>query len=1043
MPSSTSAPILTADAVRTGPSLPCGPTKIMAQHQQEASLVAELRRNDTENQTRHALPPRDANVVAQADPPPTDSLDLLNNIHRGPWLEIHGNLVSYVLHSLGLRDGSSDEILQLSQQWAEWDDLTSLANYRFVLLDSSQELTSRALFSKALLRLSGECGLHPTCFTLTGVEKLGQQVAGGGFGDIWKGSVGGQTVAVKSLRQFAKEDVKASLKKLGREATIWRQLSHPNLLPFFGLYMLDNRLSLISPWMENGDLKHFLSSASPDEDRVSLMADVAMGLEYLHSQNVVHGDLKTPNILVTPSGRACITDFGLSTIVDELTLKLTLSSRSCREGTVRFQAPELLKNESSNHYGSDVYAFGCVSYEILTGKVPFFELANDAAIMFKVVYEGVRPSRLGMISMDLWLLLEDCWHQQADKRPTTSAISQRLSKQLIGGNINQSAPDWDDTYSARFRRSIQGWPLFPSVSEANELKDQGHKALAAKGYDKAIDLFSQAIALDPTDHVLFSNRSAAHSGKRQWEDALKDAEQCIALNPLWSEGFARKCAALHGAWRHDEAIVAYEEGLKLEDSPAFRKGLEEVQGAKAFGDDEANAGEFGKLFSDPNLLGKLAANPRTQKHLADPSFKQMASRPIPTMQDPRMVDVLSVLMGIDMQRFTRPEGSDEMLSSISTSSPPPASSPPPPAASSSKPPPESTPAPPAEDTEMPEADDEEAQVKKEAEAAKKAGSEAYRKREFEEAATQFSKAWDLWPKDITFLTNLGAVYFEQGQYDKAIEKCEKAVEEGRSLRVDFKLIGKAYGRIGSSFQKKGDFASAIKYFQKSLTEHRTPDILNKLRDVEHILNKLRDVERIKAEEEKQAYINPEKSATAREEGNVQFKAGHFASAVQSYTESIKRDPSDARGYSNRAAAHMKLAALPQALEDINDAIKTDPNFTKAYIRKSSILFAMRDYTQAIEAAQEAREHNPQNKHTREISEQERKCQQALLSQREEETLELAMRDPQVAQIMNDPVMQQILQQAQTNPRALQDHMKNPVVRQKIQKLVNAGIIRTG
>jgi len=338
---------------------------------------------------------------------------------------------------------------------------------------------------------------------------------------------------------------------------------------------------------------------------------------------------------------------------------------------------------------------------------------------------------------------------------------------------------------------------------------------------------------------------------------------------------------------------------------------------------------------------------------------------------------------------------------------------------------------------MPDADDEEAQAKKEAEAAKKAGNEAYKKREFDEAATQFSKAWDLWPKDITFLTNLGAVYFEQGEYDKAIETCEKAADEGRSLRADYKLVAKAFGRIGSAFQKKGDLASAIKYFNKSLTEHRTPDILNKLREVE----------RVKVDADKQAYIDPAKSATAREEGNVQFKAGDFVGAVKSYTESIKRDPSDARGYNNRAAAYMKLVAFPDALKDVNEAIKTDPEFTKAYIRKSSILFAMRDYTQAIEAAQEAKDHDPEHKHSREIAEQEMKCQQALFSQRgtetQEETLERAMRDPEVAQIMNDPVMQQILQQAQSNPGALQDHMKNPVVRQKIQKLVNAGIIRTG
>ncbi|KAF7354927.1 Protein kinase domain-containing protein [Mycena sanguinolenta] len=278
------------------------------------------------------------------------------------------------------------------------------------LLDSSHELTSRALFSKAPLMLSGECGLHPTCFTLTGVEKMGQQVAGGGFGGIWKGSIGGQTVAVKSMRQSKDDDVNVSIKKLGREALIWRQLSHPNLLPFFGMYVLEYRLCLISPWMDNGNLKDFLNNESSGTNRVSLMVDVARGLEYLHSQDVVHGDLKPVNILVTPSGRACISDFGLSTIVDELSLKMTFSSRSGRAGTVRYQAPELLKNESPTHFGSDIYAFAC----ILTGKVPFFEVANEASVIFKVVIEEARPSGLEIISPDdLRLLLEDCWHQKA------------------------------------------------------------------------------------------------------------------------------------------------------------------------------------------------------------------------------------------------------------------------------------------------------------------------------------------------------------------------------------------------------------------------------------------------------------------------------------------------------------------------------------------------------------------------------------------------------------------------------------------------------
>ena len=136
------------------------------------------------------------------------------------------------------------------------------------------------------------------------------------------------------------------------------------------------------------------------------------------------------------------------------------------------------------------------------------------------------------------------------------------------------------------------------------------------------------------------------------------------------------------------------------------------------------------------------------------------------------------------------------------------------------------------------------------------------------------------------------------------------------LRADYKIIAKALGRIGSAYSKKGDLASAIKNYEKSLAEHRTPDILNKLREIE----------RAKVEADRKAYIDPEQSAVAREEGNKLFKDGDFVGAVKNYTESIMRDPSDARGYNNRAAAYIKLVALPEALKDVDQAIMIDPKF---------------------------------------------------------------------------------------------------------------------
>jgi stress-induced-phosphoprotein 1 len=584
------------------------------------------------------------------------------------------------------------------------------------------------------------------------------------------------------------------------------------------------------------------------------------------------------------------------------------------------------------------------------------------------------------------------------------------------------------------------------MADVNALKDQGNKAFSAKDYDKAIELFTAAIAIDPSNHVLFSNRSAAKAGKKQWAMALEDAEQCIKLNQSWSKGYARKGAALHGAKQFDEAIEAYEAGLTLEDSPALRKGLQEVKDAKERVVSEPLG--LGKMFADPNLIGKLATNPRTQKHLADPAFMQklklfqqnpaLASSAL--QSDPRMIDVLGVAMGIDMQGFSPDDGFDGLPPGYTPPSPrarPPRS----PSASTSKTPPAPAPAPapPApepEDVEMTDEDAEEAKAKADALAAKAQGAEHYKAQRFSEAAEYFKKAWDLWPKDITFLGNLGAAYLEAKEYDQCIATCELAVEEGRGLRADYKIIAKIFGRIGTAYTAKNDLVSAKKYFQKSLSEHRDAIILAKLQATEKAI----------AESERQAYIDPAKSAIAREEGNAAFKNGDFAKAVKLYEESIKRDPSDARGYNNRAAAYMKLMALAEALKDADKAIEVDPAFVKAYIRKATILQTMREYSKALEALQAASSVDTANAHAQEIQAQEFKIQQALFTQRadetEEQTLERAMKDPEVAQIMGDPVMQQILQQAQGNPGALQDHMKNPVVRQKIMKLINAGIIKT-
>ncbi len=556
--------------------------------------------------------------------------------------------------------------------------------------------------------------------------------------------------------------------------------------------------------------------------------------------------------------------------------------------------------------------------------------------------------------------------------------------------------------------------------------------------------FSQAIELDPDNHVLYSNRSGAYASMKQFDKALEDANKTTDIKPDWAKGWGRKGAALHGTGDLVGAHDAFEEALKLDSSNAQAKaGLEAVNRAmdaegRADGAGGDPMGGLGNMFNDPQLIQKLGNNPKTAPLLADASFmaKLQKLRQNPNsigqeLGDPRFLQVMSVLLGIDMQ-FGGPPGEAPTASGsgdVEEDLPMPDARPSQIPQKAKEPSPEPEPEPEDEDAKAAK------KAKEEAEAEKKLGTENYKKRQFDVAIEHYSKAWELY-KDITYLTNLGAAKFEKGDYQGAIEACEKAIEEGRQVLADFKVIAKAYGRIGSAYEKLGDLPKAITNYQKSLTEHRTPEILNKLKATEKA--------QIKAE--KDAYINPEEADKARELGNQKFKEADWPGAVEAYTEMVKRSPEDPRGYSNRAAALIKLIAFPGAVQDCDEAIKRDPKFIRAYLRKAQALFGMKEYNKCIDVCAEAHEHDEGGKNYREIEQQQQKALEAQFSSRvgetEEQTSERIQRDPEIMTILQDPVMQSILEQARNSPAALQNHMQNPIIRTKIQKLVAAGVIRT-
>ncbi|KAG1749422.1 kinase-like domain-containing protein [Suillus lakei] len=266
----------------------------------------------------------------------------------------------------------------------------------------------------------------------------------GGLSDIWRctwnrnGSI--VVVAVKSIRSQAldEEDAKKKSRRLRRELKVWLRLRHDNVVPLYGTASgFGQFVALVYPWYDNGSLSGYLESHGKTlstVNRFQLLSDISAGLQYLHSCSVVHGDLTGSNVLISSDGRAHLSDFGLSVIVVEFVG--TSYFTSALSGTVRWIAPELLaipEDEGTIMIptsNSDIYSFGCIFFQVLTGKPPYSEFKRDAQVVVAISL-GTKPTRpeFPAIIDHHWSFILNCWSIK-DCRPSSQQVDEYIKDQL-------------------------------------------------------------------------------------------------------------------------------------------------------------------------------------------------------------------------------------------------------------------------------------------------------------------------------------------------------------------------------------------------------------------------------------------------------------------------------------------------------------------------------------------------------------------------------------------------------------------------------------
>uniref|UniRef100_A0A7S2Y8D6 Mitogen-activated protein kinase kinase kinase n=1 Tax=Entomoneis paludosa TaxID=265537 RepID=A0A7S2Y8D6_9STRA len=226
-----------------------------------------------------------------------------------------------------------------------------------------------------------------------------------------------QMVALKVAMVDSQTGDTGHVDEVRREADIAARLQHPNICDLVGVAADTDCFCLAYEFCEGGSLLSLLSDPRRYYEYLPIALDVANGMAYLHSRNLIHRDLKPSNILLSTDHRAKIADFGMS--VTNTGQELTGET-----GTYRYMAPEVISHDSYSS-NADVYSFGVCLWQLITREIPFATLTPIQAAY--AVAEGRRPTIPSSTPRRLREIIEACWEHDSYRRPSFTYIAMALA----------------------------------------------------------------------------------------------------------------------------------------------------------------------------------------------------------------------------------------------------------------------------------------------------------------------------------------------------------------------------------------------------------------------------------------------------------------------------------------------------------------------------------------------------------------------------------------------------------------------------------------
>ncbi|XP_064374909.1 RAF proto-oncogene serine/threonine-protein kinase isoform X2 [Dromaius novaehollandiae] len=272
---------------------------------------------------------------------------------------------------------------------------------------------------------------------------LSTRIGSGSFGTVYKGKWHGD-VAVKILKVV--DPTPEQFQAFRNEVAVLRKTRHVNILLFMG-YMTKDNLAIVTQWCEGSSLyKHLHVQETKFQmfQLIDIARQTAQGMDYLHAKNIIHRDMKSNNIFLHEGLTVKIGDFGLATVKSRWSGSQQVEQPT---GSVLWMAPEVIRMQDSNPFSfqSDVYSYGIVLYELMTGELPYSHINNRDQIIF-MVGRGYASPDLSKLYKNcpkaMKRLVADCLKKVREERPLFPQILSSIELlQHSLPKINRSASE--------------------------------------------------------------------------------------------------------------------------------------------------------------------------------------------------------------------------------------------------------------------------------------------------------------------------------------------------------------------------------------------------------------------------------------------------------------------------------------------------------------------------------------------------------------------------------------------------------------------------